>query len=137
MFKIHSYLYSFIPFCLILILNSLLVYHLYQVKKSIKNLNQSALLKNQFSISITILAMSFLFVLSTSPGAVISQFFSILIQTETGTIVLYIGDNITFSYHALTIVILMVSNKEFYRLIINRSIEPQNTASITSINNKY
>lgn len=116
-------MYSFIPFGLIAFLNALLLYHLYKVKSQLQNVSNSALLKNQIEISVTILAMTILFIVATSPGAVISQFFSILIMSDIGKIILFAGDDVSFSYHAFTIIILCVSNKEFLRKLRNNSVE--------------
>ncbi len=59
--------------------------------------------------------MTLMFILFTSPGAVSSIMFNILIQTETGRLILVICDNLTFSYHGFNIIILSVSNKNFWR----------------------
>lgn len=121
--KVHSYLYSFVPFVLITILNALLIYHLYQVKTQLQNVQNSTLLKNQIAISTTILAMTILFIVATSPGAIISQFYSTLIMSDSGKIILFAGDDISFSYHAYTIIILCLSNKEFLRKLRNNTVE--------------
>ena len=112
--KVHSYLYSFIPFGLIFILNALLLFYIYKSTKTIQNF-RSSILKKQISISVTILTITFLFIIATAPGAVISQFYNVLVRSEHGLIVLFSGDNITFSYHAFTLIILSLTNKEFLR----------------------
>lgn len=78
-----------------------------------------------------ILVMTFLFIIATSPGAIISQFYSVLVRSETGLVILLAGDDITFSYHAFTFIILYFTNKEFLRRIkVNNAPQITNMSTI-------
>ena len=137
-FKVHSFLYSFIPFSLIAILNILLLMHLNGLRNARKEgalLADSPLSRKQMTINVTIMIITILFIVFTSPGAVISQFYSTLIMTETGTALIFLGDCITFSYHAFTIIILCLSNKEFLRKLKNNKVETNQGRVSTTINN--
>ena len=129
-FKVHSFLYSFIPFTLIAILNVLLLLHLNELRKNSAGLANSPLALQQMSINITILVITILFIVFTFPGAVISQFYSALVVSENGNIVIYVGDCFTFSYHAFTIIILSFTNKEFSRKLKDTRIVKR----VTSVN---
>ena len=111
----HSFLYSFIPFTLIAISNILLLLHLNELRKNSTTTVSSPLSRKQFEINVTIIVITILFILFTSPGAVISQFYSVLISSDIGNIIIYVGDCFTFSFHAYTIIIFRVTNKEFSR----------------------
>ena len=62
----------------------------------------------------TVILLSLLFIVLTSPSAVISQFYDVLIISYTGKIILFSGDCISFSFHAFSIIILSFTNKRFF-----------------------
>jgi len=107
-------LYSFIPFILLVIINIFLIIDLNK-KKRLTNVQNSIIKKNQLSINLSIILLTLLFILFTSPSAVSSQFYNILVTTTTGNIILFACDCFAFSYHALNIIILCLSNKQFLR----------------------
>ena len=111
-------MYSFVPFGLLLIVNTLLVKVLHE---KIRHLSGSISIakQNQIAISGTVLAITLLFILFTSPSAICSHFYDKLITTHTGKIILFVAGCFAFSYHALNIVILCVSNKHFFRCLKN------------------
>ena len=112
--KVHSYLYSFIPFGFLIIINILLIR---VIQRKTLNLQESTSLakKNQLSINVSVIVMTILFIVFTCPSAICSQFYNTLIQTQSGKITLFSLGCFAFSYHALNIVILCASNKFFYR----------------------
>ena len=112
---IHSVLYSFLPFLLLIIINIFLIIDLQEKKKSITDLNLRNNKRKEISINLTIILMTILFILFTSPSAICSQFYGKLIKSYNGTIILYVSDCIAFSYHALNIIILCLVNKSFLR----------------------
>ena len=61
----------------------------------------------------TVILLSLLFIILTSPGAIISQYYDVLIISYTGRIILFSGDCISFSFHAFSIIILSLTNKRF------------------------
>lgn len=97
----------------LIILNSFMIYKtVYKQKFALKHTSElSNRKKRQMTISVIILTM--LFIIMTLPGAVVSgYFFQVLIKTPMGTIILYLLDNISFSYHGLGFLILYLSNKQ-------------------------
>lgn len=59
--------------------------------------------------------MTLLFILLTGPDAVCSMLYSQIISLPNGELIIILLDCITFSYHALNILVLSLSNKEFLR----------------------
>jgi hypothetical protein len=59
--------------------------------------------------------MTLLFILLTGPDAVCSMLYSQIIKLPNGELIIILLDCITFSYHALNILVLSLSNKEFLR----------------------
>ena len=102
------------PFGLLFIINVLLIVDLHQ--KTTAMSGSIFHKKNyQLSINLSVVVMTLLFILFTSPGAVCSQFYNSLVRTYTGNIVLFASDCFAFSYHGLNIVILYTFNKQFRR----------------------
>ena len=136
-------MYSFIPFILLAIINILLIFDLNRQKKlvSVKN---SAIKKNQLSINMSVIVLTLLFIVFTSPSAVCSQFYNTLVTTYIGNIILFASDCFAFSYHALNIIILCAANKQFFRnlketfsLKSNLPVFPTNTMPGTFLNQGY
>ena len=126
------FLYSFAPFCFLVITNILLIVDLRQRTSSSTNISVAK--KNQFSINVSIVFMTMLFILSTCPSAIVSQYYTTLLNTYFGRVVLFFCDDLTFSYHALNVIILCVFNKLFIRelkIIFFRKIIIQRSLSLT------
>ena len=47
--------------------------------------------------------------------AVVANYYTELIQTYSGKLLISIGDCLSFSFHSLSLLILMATNKRFYR----------------------
>jgi hypothetical protein len=62
--------------------------------------------------------MTLLFFVFTSPGAIASQYYNVLVTSFNGKIVLFSMDCFAFSYHALNIIILCLTNKQFLRKFV-------------------
>jgi hypothetical protein len=78
---VHSYLYSFIPFILLGLIDVLLLIDLHFLRKSINtNLRRN---KKKIRMTVTVIIMTILFILFTCPFAVSSQYYSSLVQTYT------------------------------------------------------
>lgn len=97
-----------------MIINIFLIIDLQKKKRSVTQAT-TRIHKNQLSINLSVILMTLLFILFTSPGAICSQFYNVLVQSHTGLVILYSSDCIAFSYHALNILILCISNKQFLR----------------------
>ena len=87
--KAHSILYPDIPFIILAITNFALIYHL-----------RSTIL---------------IFTLLTMPATLVAAYYSELVTSYKGQVLLVAGDSCGFSYHALSIIILSVTNKRFFR----------------------
>lgn len=53
----------------------------------------------------------------TSPGAIVTSFLNSVLQSSGhwGLVIISVCDCITFSFHALNFIILIVTNKRFFR----------------------
>ena len=108
-------MYSYVPFCLLAITNTLLLIHLRQKTTSIKQA-KSVSKKEQMSINLTVMIITLLFIAFTFPNVIVDQFRIILWSMGSkGTAIMFGMDNITFTYHAFNIVILLATNKLFLR----------------------
>jgi hypothetical protein len=130
-------MYSFIPFILLVIINIFLIVDLNK-KKRMASVQNSVIKENQLSITFSIILLTILFIVFTSPSAVSSQFYNILLTTYTGNIILFACDCFAFSYHALNIIILCLSNKQFLRKLTeafgfkNRDVYPTHNRNQTN-----
>jgi hypothetical protein len=85
----------------------------------------------------TVIALTTLFILMTIPSTLGSIYYSQLIQTDMGTFLLFLADCIDNSYHALNIVILVVTNRKFRQeaKIVLYGTRPDTQISSTTNNN--
>ncbi len=112
--QVHSILYSFLPFSLLAIANLLLIIFLFKVRRSLTSLKLNAVrAKKQKSLNLTVISLTLIFILMTSPSAICSIFFEIWMKTFMGRIVISLSDSICFSYHGLNFILLLLSNKKF------------------------
>ncbi len=117
--KVHSALYSYIPFSLLFFFNIFMVVE-FNIKmritvsdvSSAHNQNRRRLSK-QRNLNNTTIALTSLFIIMTIPGTLCSIFYDKLIMTDSGTFLLYLGDSINNTYHALNIIILLATNIRF------------------------
>ena len=125
---VHSFLYSYVPFILLFISNFLLI-HTIRTQRRV-NLSERQI-KKQRSMTITIVSITFLFILLTGTGAVVNFFIVELESTYTGYVIMSIGDLLCFSFHALNIISLLVTNKRF-RLEFNSLLRFQEATDVES-----
>ncbi len=85
--KVHGYLYSFVPFTLLIITNSLLIYQTKsKIKKVTKHATDSTITKRT-AMSVTIMLMTVSFIAMTLPVALAGgYFFPRLIGTVEGIV---------------------------------------------------
>ena len=120
-----------------MISNSFLAYFVLKNKPSTITSTKKSPIKRQ-SASVTVLIITTLFILFTLPGNINDAFFiPILINYSYDAAINFFFDNLMFTYHALSFVILFVSNKRFlneFKLCI-RSLftEPKNNTSRTTL----
>ena len=115
-------MYSFIPFFLLAIVNVLLIINLRQKLRSSLGANMmensSTNDKKQLYVNVSVILMTILFIVFTCPSAIASQYYNVLVTSFKGNIILFSMDCFAFSYHALNIIILSLSNKQFLKRII-------------------
>jgi hypothetical protein len=112
--RVHLFTYSLVPFSILLIFNILLIFEVRKSRLSISANNNSFALKRKFQMSLTVIILTFSFIIMTLPGAIVSGFFfAIFTFTDEGYFKLILFDSITFSYHAFNFFILLLSNKKF------------------------
>lgn len=113
--KIHLYTYSIVPSVLITISNLLIAFN-FLMKRNVIHVKPDIGYKKKIQMTMTITILTLLFIIFTLPGAIISgYYFSKLIRSKFGEIILLICDNLTFSYHSFSLLILLASNKKFYK----------------------
>ena len=69
--------------------------------------------RKKLSTNKTIIVLTILFVVFTTPSAIISRYYNDLVNTKVGNIILLSGDCFSFTFHALSIFVLYLSNKRF------------------------
>ena len=77
--------------------------------------NSSTNDKKQLYVNVSVILMTILFIVFTCPSAIASQYYNVLVTSFNGKIILFALDCFAFSYHALNIIILCLSNKQFLR----------------------
>ena len=113
----HSTLYSYIPFCLIAITNTVFIIHL-RVKKNIVSALMSSLQKQKFkSLNKTVIVLTSLFIVMTMPGTLASIYYDQLVQSEVGMVLLNLGDLVDNMYHSLNFLILAKTNTRIYKKV--------------------
>ena len=105
-------MYSFIPFIVLACINFKLIKYLVKTLKN-SQISGTHLNMNQLSISSTVIAITLTFIFLTAPSAICSQFYYTLVKTDRGRVIIFASDSITFSYHALNVIFLSITNKEF------------------------
>jgi hypothetical protein len=104
-------MYSFIPFILIFALNLILVRFVYR-KKVVNSTGGESRAKFK-SMTRTVMSITIIFIVMTSPISVASIFYNELVLTYLGLICLDLLNSLCFTYHALNIFILLFTNKKF------------------------
>lgn len=115
-FKVHVYVYSIIPFSILVCSNLLLIKEtLYKSRAVVASTSHESQAKRK-RMSLSILIMTITFILLTLPTTIAGGYFiKTLISTELGFTILFICDSLAFSYHALNFVVFLVFNKKFSR----------------------
>ncbi len=108
-------MYSFVPFGVLFIVNIFLIRLL---RQKIRNLAGSTTMakKSQLSMSLSVVIMTLLFIVFTSPSAICSQFIETLMASYRGQVILFGFGCFSFSYHAFNLIILCAFNKHFFKM---------------------
>lgn len=103
------------PFLAIAISNFGLIILIYRKKAAMGNKATSKEQKSRHDrMNLTVLLMTFLFILMTTPIAMASFFFDELTTTDYGQFIIVLVDFISFCYHGLNIFIMAITNRIFY-----------------------
>ncbi len=118
---VYSIFYSLIPFVLLLLSSLLLIYEINKKTRLVANHQSVSRHENNKSLNKTIVLIAILFIIMTSPGAIVTSFLNAFLQSsgDLGNFVIEICDCITFSFHALNFLILLLTNKRFAKEVKN------------------
>ena len=72
-------------------------------KKTQASIKNKKTLQKKNSANITVISLTFLFIVLTSPLAVVANSYTELIKTLSGKLIISIGDSLSFSFHCLTV----------------------------------
>jgi hypothetical protein len=109
--EVNLGLYNCVPFILMVIFNSGVIYHLIRLRQT--STVQNSRIQHR-SLSITLVVTTFLFSIMTVPGTVAYAFFS-----ETASdFVLHLCDCILFTYHISSFLLYMITFAEFRKEVI-------------------
>lgn len=124
--KIHFYIYSIGPFLVILFFNI----HLLRIAYKVSKIKRMRLAK----ISLNVILQSVFFLIMTMPSSFISAYYyKDLIYTNIGKIVIYLSDNILFTFHSINLFSMMLTNKQFYnecKIIVGIKIQPETQINV-------
>ncbi len=119
--QIYYYVYSVVPFFVILCFNI----HLLRITFRVSKLKRKRLSK----ISINLILQSFVFLLMTTPSSFVSAYFyQDFIITNKGKVIIYLSDNILFTYNSINLFSMMITNNQFYtecKIIAGIKIQPE------------
>ena len=124
---IHLVIYLGVPFVLIVVFNSGLVYHLLRFRR------QSTLRESRIrhrAISITLLVTTSLFLILSTPSSITFPFF----YTKVGITLLRLVDNIHFTYHILSFPLYLITFTEFRRECLFMIFGWKKTQKVTAFN---
>ena len=108
---INLSLYNCAPFICMVILNSGVIYHLIQLRRT-STVQNSRIQHN--SISVTLVITTFLFLIMTIPTTVAWIFFS----NTAGYVVLHLLDSMLYTYHILSFPLYLITFTEFRQEVI-------------------
>jgi hypothetical protein len=115
--KVHMTFFSFIPFVVILVFNSLLVRLLvkhHRVNKFMKRDDDFLFSKSEKHLTVTIIVLTSIFLLMTMPaGIMFGLFENVLFGSADGLKTLVIIDTIEFFNRCLTFIVFVSTNREF------------------------
>ncbi|CAF3755824.1 unnamed protein product [Rotaria sp. Silwood1] len=111
--NINFAVYNCVPFILMIIFNSCMIYHLIHLRHTTSIQNSQI---QHRSISITLVITTFLFLIMTVPSNIAFSFFS-----SSNNILLWFLDCLVYSYHTLSFPLYMITydefRKEFFKII--------------------
>ncbi|CAF4235860.1 unnamed protein product, partial [Adineta steineri] len=104
--NINLGVYNCIPFILMVIFNSGVIYHLIK-RRQVRVIQQSQI--QHRAISITLVITTFLFLIMTIPATIVAAFFTTTPPTDLAKIL----DSILYTYHLTSFPLYLITFKEF------------------------
>lgn len=108
-----------IPFILLGISSLLLIF---EINKKSGNVTISAQrLESRRSLNKTVVSLALLFIIMTSPGAVVTSFLNSYLQSigASGNEVIILCDCVSFGFHAFNFLVFILTNKRFAQEVRN------------------
>lgn len=82
--------------------------------KSFHSIDSNKHINKKKIAGLFIFAVAYGFMLATTPHAIINGFFSTqILKTNTGKLVLWLFDSLTFTYHSLKFELILIFNRKF------------------------
>jgi hypothetical protein len=139
---VHLYMYNILPFVLLTVINSLLIFRTF---KSGRHTGMKRVKAKKKMMSVFVIIMTLFFILMTLPSSIAGGYFlRELLSTEIGNTILFLCDCFAFSYHALNIFVLYHANKQFQRefkeiliIVMGNNDLSSGTTKSYSTSNKY
>ncbi|CAF1468973.1 unnamed protein product [Adineta steineri] len=108
---INLVLYNCLPFIFMIAFYGNVIYHLMRFRHT--NISQN--LRRQYrSMSVTLIIMTFLFLIMTMPATICSGFF----YASTSKFIRHLFDYILYTYHILSFLIYLITFREFRKEVI-------------------
>lgn len=124
--------YIIIPFLIMITFNTLLIVNLKHKLSKFPN-NGQILVKRRPNLTVSLIILSFLFLVMTIPGTMLFGFFFEDILSNLNQTFIFLIDDITFLNHAMIFFISFLSNKKFRKAIIQICYGDRNNNENTNI----
>lgn len=111
--QVNLVFYNIIPFLVMITFNSLLILNL--KRKKVNSANSSS---KKLNITVSLVIISFLFLIMTTPGTIMFAFFYDQLFSYMNPSMVYLIDDVSFLNHSLLFVISFVSIRKFRRTIM-------------------
>lgn len=136
-FQVHSCLYSYIPFVVLLITNGILIYSI--THRRVRGVENEPSRRRQRSMNRTVFLATFLFIVMTLPSTIAGNMLNWLVKIPRGLQIVVILNTFSLTYHAHGLVILFVTNRKF-RQVFKQTFFNYKTrlqSMIGSLNDKF
>ncbi|CAF1040397.1 unnamed protein product [Brachionus calyciflorus] len=125
--RLNLVIYNFFPFITMLLFDSLLVVKTLRQSKSMRHLKNQQEIKNfvrKRKLTISILSITFLFIIMTMPSSIVFGFYhGNIIKLKYGSRILNIFDFVSFLFHSSLFFDCFVTNAKFRRFFMKRIVK--------------
>jgi hypothetical protein len=111
-FKGHTLVYSIIPFLALLTINILVALRAIKSTNSVYP-NQNRIKDRRRKLNVITIILTFFFMITTMPSALVTGFLYNGLIEKPRDIIIYICDTLTFSFHSIKLVLLVLFNNKF------------------------